>query len=116
MRDRRKGRKFGRETGQRSALLTSLSNNLILRSAIVTTEAKAKEMRTVVEPLITMAKAGTLAARRNIGAVLSKEAATKLFAERDRFAKRKGGFLRLTKLDRRKGDGSPMVKVELLND
>lgn len=116
MRDRRKGRIFGRETGQRRALLQSLSNNLILRSTIVTTEAKAKELRMFVEPLITTAKEGTLAARRNIGAALSKEAATKLYAEREKFAARKGGYVRLTKLDRRISDGSPMNKVELLHD
>lgn len=116
MRDRRKGRIFGRETGQRRAFLQSLANNIILRTKITTTEARAKELRTFAEPLITTAKAGTLSARRALGATLSKEAATKLFAEREKFAKRTGGYLRITKLERRISDGSPMATVELLHD
>ena len=114
MRDRRKGRIFGREAGQRRAFLQSLANNIVLRESIITTEARAKELRTFVEPLITTAKEGTLAARRALASTLSKEAATKLYRDREKFAGRAGGYLRLTKMDRRLSDGSPMTKVELL--
>lgn len=113
-----KGRKLRREAGPRKALLRNLSSQVILYEKITTTLEKAKEVRPVVEKLITKAKKGTLADRRLAGAFLSNKdkALEKLFAELGPLYKdRKGGYTRITKLPPRVGDNANMAQIELLD-
>lgn len=112
-----KGRKLKREAGARKALLRNLTSQVILHEKITTTLEKAKEVRPVVEKLITKAKRGTLADRRFVGAFLSHKdkALEKLFAELGPLYKdRKGGYTRITKLPSRAGDNANMAQIELL--
>lgn len=110
-------RKFGRETGQRRAFKKGLAANLILKEKIKTTEARGKEIRSLVERLITYAKKGTLAGARQAGRFLPPKALQKLVKElAPRFKDRKGGYTRLTKLGRRMTDGAPVVFIELIKD
>jgi large subunit ribosomal protein L17 len=110
------GRKLGRTTAHRQALLRNLVTSFIEKERITTTVAKAKEARPMAEKLITLAKADTLNARRQALRVLTKEAAvTRLFAEiGPRFVERPGGYTRIVKLDNRKGDGAPMAVLEMI--
>jgi large subunit ribosomal protein L17 len=110
------GRQLRRTSEQRLALLRNLATSLIESEAIVTTQAKAKELRPFVERLITKAKSGTLHARRLAGRHIHKrEAADKLFKELGpRFAQRKGGYTRILKTGHRKGDGADMARIELV--
>lgn len=117
MRHLAKGRKLNRVKKVRIALLRSLASNLILKEKITTTEPKAKEIRPYVEKLVTRAKKDTLLSRRNaiekIGQ--NKRVITKLFTELGpRFADRKGGYVRITKLGRRISDGSAMAVIEFV--
>ncbi len=116
MRHHNSNRKFGRETGQRRALLRSLSRSLLLKNQIMTTEARAKELRPHVEKMITHGKRGTLASRRILIAALGGDAATatKLIKKADTYKTRKGGYLRIVKLSQRKGDGSSMAIIEFV--
>ncbi|MDF2775784.1 MAG: ribosomal protein [Geminicoccaceae bacterium] len=116
MRHRKAGRQLRRTSEQRIALLRSLATSLIEKGAIVTTEAKAKELRPFVEKLITKARTGTLHSRRLAGRhVQKREAADKLFQEiGPRFAKRPGGYTRILKTGHRKGDGADMARIELV--
>ncbi|MBU1102421.1 50S ribosomal protein L17 [Patescibacteria group bacterium] len=108
-------RKFGRTTNQRRAFLKSLTANLILKEKIKTTEARAKELRFLIERLITIAKKGTIASQRLVAAALPARAAKKLVKEiSPRFSERKGGYVRLIKLGRRLSDGAKIVFIELL--
>jgi len=111
-----KGRRLGRTTAHRTALLRNLVTSFIEKERITTTVAKAKEARPVAEKLITLAKADTLQARRQALRVLTKEAAvTRLFAEiGPRFSERPGGYTRIVKLDIRKGDGAAMAILEMI--
>ena len=116
MRHRRANRKFGREKNQRNALLISLASNLILRGKIRTTEAKAKEVRPFVEKLLTKARLGTLASFRLVAARLRSAETAKILAEKiaPKFKNRPGGYTRITKLVRRRGDASPMAIIEFV--
>jgi large subunit ribosomal protein L17 len=116
MRHRVKGKKLGRDSGHRKALFKNLINALILREEIKTTESKAKAIRGLVDKLITQGKAGTLHARRLIAAFLAnKQAVNKLVDEvAPRFGSRPGGFTRIIRLGRRRGDDAMMVKLELV--
>lgn len=114
MRDVREGRIFGRERDQRKAFLSGLASSLILSEKIKTTEARAKELRMFVEPLITKARQETLHARRIVGARLSAPAAKKLPEVAKRFANRNGGYTRITKIGKRPGDAAPMVFIEFV--
>ena len=108
-------RKFGRTTDQRRAFLKSLAANLVLKEKIKTTEARAKEIRSLVERLITYGKKNDLASRRRLTGMLPTAAAKKVYKEiAPRFAERKGGYIRLTKLGQRMTDGARMVFIELL--
>ncbi len=112
-----RNRKFGREAGQRRALLRSLATSLILRGNITTTTAKAKELRPIVERLVTKSKKDTLAARRNVIAFLgnAEKPGKKLFTDiAPRYKTRAGGYLRIVKLAPRKGDGSPRARIEFV--
>ncbi len=116
MRHRKQGRKFGRLTGPRKALLRSLSVSLVLYEKVKTTEAKAKELRGVVEKMITRGKANTLTARRLLLSQLAQENAVKKILEvlSPRYADRKGGYTRVIKLVRRAGDGAKMAIIEFI--
>jgi len=116
MRHLKKGRKFHRKKGQRRALLKALINNLIVKEKIETTEAKAKELKSRVEKLVTLAKKNRLENLRLLLARLPKSAAKKLFYEiAPRYQNRSGGYVRIiesTKL--RKKDGAKMAIIEFI--
>ena len=117
-------RKLGRTTETRLALLRNLASDLIIHERIETTEAKAKDLKSVVEKMITLGKRGDLHARRQAAAFIRNEVADaetnqdalqKLFADiAPRFADRQGGYTRIMKLGPRRGDGAPMVIIELV--
>ncbi|MGC9325360.1 MAG: 50S ribosomal protein L17 [Desulfomonilia bacterium] len=108
------GRKLGRTTDHKEALLKNLVTSLILHDKIETTEAKAKELRKIAERMITLGKKGDLASiRRAAKFVRSKEALGKLFKElAPRFQGRNGGYTRIIKYRTRKGDGAPTALIE----
>ena len=117
MRHRNGLRKLNRTSAHRQAMLRNMCNSLITHEAIKTTVPKAKELRRVVEPLITLAKSPTLANRRvAFDRLRDKDAVYKLFNELGpRYAKRNGGYLRILKSGMRKGDNAPMALVTLLD-
>lgn len=116
MRHRWGGRKLGRPTSHRLALLRNQSTDLLRYEKIQTTEAKAKELRGEVEHLITLAKSGTLHARRQaLSYVYDRKVVDKLFHELGpRFMERPGGYTRITRLGPRRGDAAFMVQIELV--
>ena len=116
MRHRWGGRKLGRPTSQRRALLRNQSTDLLRYEKIQTTEAKAKELRGEVEHLITLGKQGTLHARRQAYAyVYDKRVVDKLFHDlAPRFMERAGGYTRITRIGLRLGDAAPIVQIELV--
>lgn len=116
MRHRVKGRKLRRPTAHRLAMLRNLVTSFLEKERIRTTVAKAKETRPLAEKMITLAKRGTLHARRQALAFVRKESVvTKLFTELGpRFAERPGGYSRIVKLGPRSGDGAPMAMLELI--
>lgn len=116
MRHRVAGRKLGRATKHRWALYRNQVTSLLAHEKIVTTEAKAKEVRSLAEKMITLAKDGSLASRRQVLAfVTTKKVVEKLFNEiGPRYADRSGGYTRLLKLGPRSGDNAPMVQIELV--
>ena len=116
MRHKKKGRKLGRKVGNRKALLRNLACQLILHKKIKTTDSKAKELRSFIEPLITLAKKDSLHARRlvikkipkkNIVRILFKEIAPI-------FSMRPGGYTRITKLGLRDNDRAPVSIIEFV--
>ena len=117
MRHRHGLRKLNRTSSHRLAMLRNMSNSLIQHEAIKTTLPKAKELRKVVEPLITLGKKDSLANRRLAFARLrDKEAVDNLFTILGpRYATRPGGYLRLLKCGFRAGDNAPMAYVELVD-
>ncbi|HKC59750.1 MAG TPA: 50S ribosomal protein L17 [Myxococcales bacterium] len=110
------GRKLSRNTSHRRALLDNLVRSVILSESIRTTTAKAKEARRVVEKIITKAREGTLAARRNVHRTVRDQAAlAKLFdAIAPRFKTRPGGYTRIVHIQNRVGDNAPMAILELV--
>jgi len=117
LRHHRRGRKLGRDAAHRKALYANLASALIEHGRIKTTQAKAKEVRPIVEELITLGKRGDLAAHRHAVAFLrSKSIVHELFAEvAPRFADRPGGYTRIVKLGPRQGDAAEMVYLELVD-
>ncbi len=111
-----KKRKFGMERKGRTALLKSLLNALVRDEKIVTTEAKAKETRPLIEKLITRAKVGDLSARRLLISRLGSETSAKKLVEMiaPRYKERAGGYTRITKMTRRKSDASPRAMIEFI--
>ncbi|KIX91067.1 MULTISPECIES: 50S ribosomal protein L17 [Staphylococcus] len=119
-------RKLGRTSDQRKAMLRDLATSLIVSERIETTEARAKELRSVVEKLITLGKKGDLASRRNAAKTLrnveilnedetTQTALQKLFGEiAERYQDRQGGYTRIVKVAPRKGDGALTVIIELV--
>ena len=116
MRHRKTTAKLSRNKDARKSLLANLAMQLILFEGIVTTEAKAKELRKYIEPMITKARTGTLANRRKlIGVLPVKKAVSKLFEViGPRYKERPGGYTRIIKLPVRVGDGAKMAKIELV--
>jgi large subunit ribosomal protein L17 len=117
MRHRKAGRKLGRDSAHRKALYSNLACALIEHGRIKTTEAKAKEVRPIVEEMITLGKRGDVAAHRQAVAFLrSKPVAHRLFSEvAPRFADRPGGYTRIVKIGPRQGDAALMVYLELVD-
>ena len=117
MRHRHGLRKLNRTSSHRLAMFRNMTNSLFKHEVIKTTLPKAKELRKVAEPLITLGKEATLANRRLAFARLrDRDMVVKLFAEiGPRYAKRNGGYLRILKSGFRKGDNAPMAWVELLD-
>ena len=124
-------RKLGRDSAHRKAMLREMTTQLIMKERITTTEARAKEVRKTAEKMITLGKRGDLAARRQAAAfvrdevadiheekdaVVVKSALQKLFSDiAPRYKDRNGGYTRIMKLaTARKGDGAPMVILELV--
>ena len=116
MRHLKKGRKLGTDASHTKAMLRNLATALLTNERIKTTEARAKEVRSLVDKLITWGKRGDVHARRLAMAELGdKELVHKLFADiAPRFEDREGGYTRILKLGPRKGDGAPMVILELV--
>jgi large subunit ribosomal protein L17 len=116
MRHLKANKKLGRNTAHRRALLRNLATSLILEERIETTVPKAKAMRPHVERLITMAKRGDVAARRNAATfVMTREALDKLFNELGpRFGDRDGGYTRVILTGFQRGDGAAKAFIELL--
>ena len=117
MRHQRAGRKLGRDPAHRKALYANLASALIEHGRIKTTEAKAKEVRPIVEQMITLGKRGDVSAQRQAVAFLrSKPIAHRLFSEiAPRFADRTGGYTRVVKLGPRQGDAAQMAYLELVD-
>lgn len=117
MRHRKSGRKFNRNSSHRKAMLQSLATALFTHEAIKTTLPKAKELRRVAEPLITLAKEDTVSHRRLAFARLRDKAIVgKLFNEiGPRYSARPGGYMRILKMGFRAGDSAPMAFVELVD-
>ena len=123
-------RKLGRTSSQRKALLRDLTTDLIINERIVTTEARAKEIRSTVEKMITLGKRGDLHARLQAAAFVRNEVADvreegesivvetalqKLFNDlASRYSERQGGYTRILKTEPRRGDAAPMVIIELV--
>jgi large subunit ribosomal protein L17 len=110
-------RKLNRTSSHRLAMLRNMTNSLLRHEVVQTTLPKAKELRRVVEPMITLGKTPTLANRRlAFNRLRDREMVTKLFGELGpRYAKRNGGYLRILKSGYRLGDNAPMALVELLD-
>ncbi len=116
MRHRQSGRQLGRNSSHRRAMYRNMTASLLKHEAIRTTVPKAKELRRVVEPLITMAKVDGVAQRRRaFDRLRDKEAVGKLFKEiGPRYQGRPGGYLRILKIGLRPGDAAPMALVQLV--
>jgi len=117
MRHRKSGRKLNRNASHRRAMFRNMASSLFKQGLIRTTLPKAKELRRVAEPLITMAGEDTVAKRRLAFARLrDKEAVGKLFVELGpRYRERPGGYIRILKCGFRAGDNAPMAYVELVD-
>lgn len=117
MRHRKSGRKLGRSSSHRKAMYRNMATSLVRHEMIKTTVPKAKELRRVVEPLITLAKEDGVANRRlAFDRLRDKEAVGKLFSDLGpRFKDRPGGYLRILKTGPRSGDAAPMAIVQLVD-
>jgi large subunit ribosomal protein L17 len=117
MRHRQSNRKLNRTTSHRLAMLRNMANSLLKHEVIKTTLPKAKELRRVAEPLITLGKNPSLANRRlAFNRTRDRDIVVKLFDELGpRYKARNGGYLRILKYGFRQGDNAPMALVELLD-
>ena len=117
MRHRKSGRQLNRNSSHRKAMFQNMANSLFLHEVIKTTLPKAKELRGVVEPLITKAKSDSVANRRHVFSKLRDDAmVAKLFTELGPFYKdRPGGYVRILKAGFRTGDKAPMAIVQLVD-
>ncbi|MCY3565086.1 MAG: 50S ribosomal protein L17 [Gammaproteobacteria bacterium] len=117
MRHRKSGRSLGRDSAHRTAMFRNMTTSLVEHEIIKTTLAKAKELRTIAEPLITLAKEDSVANRRlAFRRVRNKATVGKLFTELGpRYQDRPGGYIRILKCGYRDGDSAPMAWVELVD-
>ena len=113
----KRGRTFGRNSSRRKALFQSLAISLIEHEGIKTTLPKAKELRSLIEPLITLAKEDSVSNRRQaFSKIRNKAAVGKLFSDLGpRFKDRPGGYSRIIKIGFRKGDAAPIAFIELID-
>ncbi|HJR51741.1 MAG: 50S ribosomal protein L17 [Gemmatimonadales bacterium] len=118
MRHRAKGRQLSRTSSHKRALLNNMAASLFEHGRVVTTEAKAKELRPFAEKLITLARRGDLHARRLVERrIKDRDTLGKLFSEiGPRFAARPGGYTRILKMGHRPGDGADIARIELLSE
>ena len=118
MRHRSKNRQLSRTSEHRRAMLSNMATSLFKHGAVVTTVAKAKELRPVAEKLITLARRGDLHARRLVERrIRDKGVSGTLFKEiGPRFAARPGGYTRILRLGHRTGDGAETARIELLKE
>lgn len=116
MKHLKKGRKFGRERKVRRSFFRSLLNNFTEKEKIITTEARAKEIRPFIEKIITRAKIDSISNRRFVLKMLGPKQTKKMFEKiAPKYKERKGGYTRITKLGRRKSsDASPMAMISLV--
>ena len=115
MRGLNKGRKFSRKIGPRKALLRVLVNNFLVHEKIKTTEAKAKELRSIVEKMVTRARDASVADRRILVKELTSKMTKKIVEEiAPRYKERKGGYTRIIKLGPRNSDGAKMAIIEFV--
>jgi len=117
MRHRKSGRKLNRNSSHRKAMFQNMANSLLLHESIKTTLPKAKELRSIVEPLITKAKIDSVHNRRYVFAKLrNDEIIAKIFSEVAPFYKnRPGGYTRILKMGFRTGDKAPMALIQLVD-
>ncbi|PXZ06719.1 50S ribosomal protein L17 [Gilliamella apicola] len=117
MRHRKSGRQLNRNSSHRQAMFRNMTSSLVEHEIIKTTLPKAKELRRVVEPLITLAKSDSVANRRLAFArIRDKDTVKKLFSDLGpRFATRPGGYVRILKCGFRDGDNAPMAYIELVD-
>jgi large subunit ribosomal protein L17 len=116
MRHLKKGRKLGTDASHTKAMLKSLAVALFTHERIKTTEARAKEMRPLVDKVVTWSKRGDVHSRRlAIAALGDKDLVAKIFNDAERYEGRPGGYTRILKLGPRKGDAAPMVIMELVD-
>ena len=110
------GRRLGRSSSHRKAMYRNLVTDLLNYEKVTTTEAKAKEVRSLAEKMITLGKGGKLhSLRQAVSFVTDRRVVEKLFNElAPRYAERHGGYTRIVKLGPRLGDGAPMVQLELV--
>jgi large subunit ribosomal protein L17 len=118
MRHRIKGKQLSRTASHKKAMLANMATSLFQHDRIVTTQAKAKELRPYAERLITLARRGDLHARRLVERrIKDKDVSHKLFTEiGKRFAARPGGYTRIIKLGHRVGDGADTARIELVEE
>lgn len=116
MRHRNAGRKLGRTSDHKKAMLRNMVTSFLKEEKIITTDAKAKELRSVADKMITLGKTGTLHARRQASAYIrDRETTKKLFEELSpRFETRNGGYTRIVKVGNRIGDNAPVSMIELV--
>ncbi len=116
MRHRAKGRQLSRTSSHKRALLNNMASSLFEHGRVVTTEAKAKQLRPVAEKVITKAKKGGVHRHRQVVSFIrDKDMAHKLFEEiGPRYVDRNGGYTRILKLGPRHGDNAPMARIELV--
>ena len=117
MRHKKSGRKLGRTSSHRKAMFRNMATSLLLHETIKTTLPKAKELRRVVEPLITLAKKDDISNRRlAFSRLRDKVIVGKLFNDLGpHFKERPGGYLRILKIGQRSGDSAPMAIVQLID-
>ena len=118
MRHQKAGSKLGRNTSHRRALFRNMVTSLFKYEQLVTTDAKAKQIKPIAEKIITLAKRGDLHSRRQALSYMQDKAIThKLFEEiKDRYLDRQGGYIRILKKGYRKGDGALVSVIQLLQD
>jgi len=116
MRHRKAGRKLGRTSSHRKAMMRNLVTSLFKYEKITTTDAKAKELRSLAEKMITLGKRGTLHARRQaLSVIRDRDVTAKVFDELSaRYRERTGGYTRIIKTGNRVGDNAPLSVIELI--